>query len=239
MSVKKREIEECSKRNVPYIASIDAERHIIKISRPRCWCWDCPGCAEARKDYWSKRVYTVIDERMKAGEAWHFVTFTSHENCKNYSQTAYILRLNFPKLYKRMLRNWTTLLYIAVPEPHKDERLHVHMLTNAPLRQKWYKDNARSCGFGYQADAVTVATPAKCAFYVVKYLSKSLSNGILHRKRFQRVRASKDFPDIGDDNDFVRLKSEVIGNEEQTRLYIAGHRNNGWIVIASGTGELL
>lgn len=176
---------------------------------------------------------------MKQGEVWSFVTLTSHENCKTYLQTAYILRLNFPKLYKRMLRNSTDLLYIAVPEPHVDERLHVHILTNAPLRKKWYKDNARSCGFGYQADAVTVATAVKCAFYVVKYLSKSLSNNVLMGKSFQRVRASKAFPEIEDNEDFDRLPSEVIGNSEDTRLYIAGKREHGWTVIAIQTGELL
>lgn len=232
-------LEECGKNNVPYIAFIDEKNGVIYVLKPRCWCWNCKACAEARSNYWAKRVYTVINERMKEGERWYFVTITSHENCKNFAQTLYVLRKAFPKLYARMRRKMKSLAYVCVPEPHKDGRLHLHILTNFPMRTEWYKDTARECGFGYQADARELEEAEQCAYYVVKYLSKSLESTQLINKRFQRVRTTSNFPELENDQDFESAKGEVIGQYQSAKKQVNEWKRQGWKVIYSNTGDEL
>jgi len=239
MSKEKKVINQCSKKNVPYLAFRNHETRTITIVKPRCWCWNCPECSEARADYWSKRVHNAVNERMEKGEIWFFVTLTSHEKCVNYTQTAYVLRRSFPKLYNRILRKYSGLMFVSIPEPHQDNRLHVHMLTNAPMTTAWYKKNARECGFGYQAKAVKIEQASRAAFYVVKYLSKSLTNAKLFGKRFQRVRVSKDFPELADDIGFPSLPSEVIGKYDQARVFISINKDNGWRIVIKSSGEEL
>lgn len=229
----------CVKENRIYLSFREPQHKIIYVFRPRCWCWNCAGCAKARANRWAQRMYYVVNKSMSGGQDWYFVTLTSHENCRNFEQTKWVMKKAFPKLYKRMLRKFPDLMYVAIPEPHKDGRLHIHILTNAGMRTRWYKDNARECGFGYEADAKKMDDPRRAAFYAVKYIVKSLTSTQLEGKRFQRVRASKGLPELPEREDFTKNEVEIIGNARDLLRYVMMNEREGWELIDLETGDLL
>jgi hypothetical protein len=130
---------------------------------------------------------------LQAGRKVSFITITPHERLSPAAS-----RLVLPHAWKllqaRMYRASLEVEYLLVPEPHKSGKLHLHgMFIDAPLKRKWWKDNARACGFGYQADLKEVERVGGVAAYIGKYLGKTLQNSNLP-KRFHRVRASRGFP---------------------------------------------
>lgn len=84
-------------------------------------------------------------------------------------------------------------MYLLVTEKHKKGgRIHAHFLTNAQMNERWYKDNARACGLGYEAKVEPIESDGKAAAYVSKYISKSLGGQPLPRK-FRRVRCTQNW----------------------------------------------
>jgi len=134
-------------------------------------------------------------QALEDGRAVSFVTITPHERL-SASTTSLVLPHAWDMLRKRMTRTSPNVDYMLVPEPHKSGKLHLHgLFIDAPLKRKWWKDNARACGFGYQADMKEVERVGGVAAYVGKYIGKTLQNSNLP-KRFHRVRVSSGFPHL-------------------------------------------
>jgi hypothetical protein len=85
--------------------------------------------------------------------------------------------------------------------------LHIHILYDGRITNKWLKENSVACGMGRQTKAVRLREPKASGFYVSKYISKSLSE-TLFPKRFKRVRYSNDFPEF----EFESKESEYTWN---------------------------
>jgi len=80
------------------------------------------------------------------------------------------------------------------------------MIIAADFTKRWLKDNARSCGFGYQCDVSVFDNDDAIKFavwYTTKYLSKSLEI-TQWPKHFRRIRTSRNWPVLPDDSDFER-----------------------------------
>jgi len=144
---------------------------------------------------WGKRVAYAVTVYMDQGEKFYFVTLTSHEKLKSREATEKVFPSAWGKLYDRMKRVHRRLIYVSIPEQHKDGRMHVHMLINHQFTKKWLKDNGRQCGLGYKADISEVENVSAVVAYVIKYLRKHIgkNNWSPH---FRRVRTSRGFPEL-------------------------------------------
>lgn len=162
--------------------------------RPACKQWSCPVCGRLREWYWITTARYGASLFLEQGVALDFITITSHENLNSTGSFA-VLGHAWDNLRRRVKREVETTEYFVVPEPHKDGRWHLHGLVTARLKKKWWKDNARAVGFGFQADAKPVESDAAAANYLTKYLGKSLQNTNLP-KHFRRVRLSKGWPEL-------------------------------------------
>lgn len=86
-------------------------------------------------------------------------------------------------------------MYLLITEEHKNGRLHAHFLSNAQMPTRWYKNNARQCGLGYEAKVEAVETDGKAAAYISKYIAKSLGGQSLP-PHFRRVRCSQNWAEL-------------------------------------------
>lgn len=120
-----------------------------------------------------------------------FVTLTSHEKLTP-ARSIEVFGHAWNSLNRRIARQGKAE-YLLVPEQHKSGKLHIHMLTTAKLRKKWWKDNARSCGLGYQVEVEEISDPGKAAGYTLKYVTKGLESQAWPRS-FRRVRTSRGWP---------------------------------------------
>lgn len=122
-----------------------------------------------------------------------FVTLTSHELVRSLTAGLAVWRKAWPKLSAKMRRRQDGMQYMSVPELTKLSSFHVHMITSSELKTRWYKDNARAAGLGYQAKAVPVLSGLECGGYTTKYLTKAIAlQG--WPKYARRVNTSQNWP---------------------------------------------
>lgn len=165
---------------------------------PRCKQWSCPTCAAINAALWQYRaihgVVTLGSKTGQNGENLDFVTLTPHERLSSAGTLA-VWPKAWPKLRKRILYETGGFQFLAVPEAHKSGKMHMHMIVTAKLRKKWWKDNARQCGLGYQSDVKEVLNAGGVGGYVAKYLSKQLQNSNFP-KGHRHVRTSQGWPKL-------------------------------------------
>ena len=111
--------------------------------------------------------------------------------------------------------------YALLPEQHKDGRLHMHMLIGAAIKKRWLKDNAFASGAGFMADSEPLTSGKRGAYYVSKYVGKSL--GVEQWPvKFRRIRTSQKWPevnfDVGEDEialdwRLVRYRADLAATE--------------------------
>jgi hypothetical protein len=177
-------------------------RRMVYLYRPPCKSWACSYCAKKKKNLYALRIYHGI----LIGNDWHgwdssFVTLTSHERLKTFHQTAIIWPKVWKKFSTRLKREYGKVEYASVPEKHADGRLHVHLVMSRAPIETWVKDNLRASGGGYIADVKPVKDAALCAFYVSKYIGKSLAVSAWPA-RFRRIRFSHNWPEMPRDDAF-------------------------------------
>lgn len=192
-------LSECPNQSTPYLyadVSEDKSRYIIKA---RCKLWKCPYCGKVNAHQHKIRILNGINELRNSGQQFSFVTLTSHENLRSTDACLGVWRKAWKKLRERLRRvhknnQWDDLAFCITTEFHKNGRLHWHMLVNNTLRTRWWKDNARACGLGYQCKSVELDNAIQGANYVTKYLSKSLAEADFPAK-MRRIVYSQTFPD--------------------------------------------
>jgi hypothetical protein len=190
----------------------------LLVTRTRCKQWDCPYCGLVNSNIWRARVVNGID-KLPAGDGWHFVTITSHENAHKYAKTLENLRGGFDRLYHRMRRAAGRKIdYVRIYEHHQSGNLHIHFLANWQTTNRWYKDNSRECGMGYQCRQRPIDSIGLAAWYIAKYLSKSLA-GKPMSPNVRRINTSHGWPALpGDDSGKTwELKASIP--EELLYLY--------------------
>jgi len=162
-----------------------------------CDSWECEECAKKKQSQWVARAILGCQQIRSNGSAVQFVTITSHEKLLNFAATVAVFPHAWSKLYARMKRKKPTLAYLLITEQHKNGRLHAHFLTDVATTSRWMKDNARSCGLGYQAKVELVESDGKAAAYVSKYIGKSLVGQQLP-PHFRRVRCTQNWAALAD-----------------------------------------
>jgi hypothetical protein len=131
---------------------------------------------------------------MDADKELSFVTVTSHEKL-NAKQSVKVLPNSWHKLSMRLRRRVKGLQYVTIPERHKSGRIHVHGIFDSVVGTRWWKDNARECGMGFQAEEDLVYSASGAGFYMGKYLFKQLSDE-RWAKNFRRIRTSLYYPKL-------------------------------------------
>lgn len=183
----------CEMPRRPFLLAVFMRHKAVLFFQPSCKQWKCPACAQSNRKRWALRAhygYTVL-----AADSCplYFATVTSHEKIRTVAESQRVFRDAWPDLRKRMNRAAPGLAWFGIPEHHRDGVLHFHFITDAPLQERWLKDNARGVGFGYMADVELIQSAWRTAGYVLKYLGKDL--GLLNWPKFyRRVRTSRNWP---------------------------------------------
>lgn len=185
---------ECSAPNRPLLKAVNHATRQAILFHPRCKSWRCPACAAKNAQKAILRAVHGSEVLIAEGLRIDFVTVTSHEKLDAEASRA-VLPLAWNKLNRRIKRAAQSALYFAIPEQHQDGRWHLHAMTTARLPKKWWKDNARRCGLGYQSDVQEVKSLGGVAYYVAKYVGKTLQNSNLPTN-FKRLRHSQEWPDL-------------------------------------------
>lgn len=220
----------------PWLVGTHEALHQVVFFQPNCKLWSCPHCAEINRRKWTYRAAHGVQVLIDQGQSVVHITLTSHEKL-DAEQTVRVLPFAWKKLRMRMSRASDVYDYYLVPERHEDSRLHVHMLTSAPLPERWWKDNARQSGMGYQAKEREVVDPVKAGYYVSKYLSKSIAE-TRWKSGFRRVRTSRSWPKLPDIDKPVGWEFLLLDKDLSLADFASHLQNLGYMVsfASSPTG---
>lgn len=184
--------DDCQTPRRPFLRGVNHEQHKAVFFRPRCKMWSCPACAPVNRGLWAVRAYHGAVCLETLTNPINFLTITSHEKLGPVASLA-VLPHAWTLLNHRARRAAPEYQYLLVPEPHADGRVHIHAIENSGLGERWWKDNARECGFGFMAEEEELHSAAGAAYYVTKYISKGLGSAAWP-KGFRRVRTSRRWP---------------------------------------------
>ena len=110
--------------------------------------------------------------------------------------------------------------YVLLPERHKSQKLHCHLLTSAHMDTRWYKDNSAQCGLGYVSEEERLLSVAGAAKYMAKYTTKQAGSD-QWPKSYRRVRTSHHWPKLPDLEHGHEFETEIMPKstkvESQTR----------------------
>lgn len=184
----------CQTPNRPMLKAVNPDTREVLFFRPLCKTRSCSYCRQILAKRWVIRAVEGAKVLSSVG-VLDFLTVTSHEKLDPSGSLA-VLPKAWKNLHRRVERaSGDQPAYYAVPEQHKNGRWHMHAIINVHLSRKWWKDNARSCGLGYQSDVQEVHSLGGVSFYVTKYLTKTLQNSNLP-KGAKVVRTSHNWPPL-------------------------------------------
>jgi hypothetical protein len=167
----------CQTANRPFLVAKCDDRNVALLFRPSCKNWSCPACGQTNKARWTLIAYHGAKALIDADHQVKFVTLTMPGDLTP-SQTLSRWRWSWPRFSARFRRAaGRDRQYVYVHERQARGALHVHMMTNASMDTRWYKDNGRRTGFGFMNNARPVNEPEYAASYAAKYLAKALSDG--------------------------------------------------------------
>jgi hypothetical protein len=217
----------CTTRNRPFLRGANHHEKRAVLFRPRCGLWSCPYCAEINKRRWTARAWHGANIFAENGREIAFLTLTSSPKL-SAAGTQEVFYSAWTKLRKRAQRGEPAGEYMMVPEQHQDGRLHAHAIETFNLGSRWWKDNAAACGLGYIAEEEPARTAAGAAWYISKYLAKTLAV-TQWSPGFRRVRTSIRWPALpemprSEDWVFSLLPPKVAIQAEVERLEKAGYR---------------
>ena len=184
----------CQSQTRPIIVGENRLESKAIVYVPRCKMWSCPSCADLNKSFWAIKIYLGIDEYMRSGvDEWSFTTITMRGYHSTFDKCVSAWPKIWSRLSSRIRYRHRGVKYALLPEQHKNGRLHMHMLIGANVKKRWLKDNAFASGAGFMADSEPLETSKRGAYYVSKYVGKTL--GVLQwPPKFRRIRTSQKWP---------------------------------------------
>lgn len=195
---------ECSTPRRPVLTGYSVEKKCLYVYQPPCKKWSCPECSRRNRAQWSVRISSGVDTYKARGVGgWAHVTMTLHPKLRNRDQCLHVWPSAWSKLSARLRRQYPKIRYCLLPELHGNGRVHVHMIASGGVETRWLKDNAPSCGLGHQHKSEELTDTLGAAFYVTKYLAKSLTIDTWP-KNLRRIRTSQKWPPLVDIPEFDR-----------------------------------
>lgn len=228
-------MKHCPKPNTPTGIGVNAATGQMIVHKFGCKMWNCPYCSEKRKNYLAHKCYFGIELYKSEGiKNWYFGTLTMHRNWRGWASIVNF-QTNWNKFYQRMKRDTEgKLLYALLPEKHKDGSLHVHLISTCQCPTNWWKDKGAECGMGFQNENEYLDDSARAAFYVTKYVGKSI--GITDwPPRFRRVRYSIRWPNPPKNEDWTW----TIAPAELAKHLVLRREEMGYELVNSVTGEII
>lgn len=211
--------------------AVDFAKKTVYFIRPDCKLWSCAPCAARRAQVWRHYAHFGGDALLAQGLELSFVTLTSHEVVRSVTAGVAVWRKAWPKLSARWRRQAPGAQYVYVGEHKQASNFHVHMITSARIETRWYKDNARACGLGYEADVEPILTGIECGGYMTKYLAKAIA--ILHWPPYwRRVNTSRNWPRPDKSEtpyEWTNLGDDVLRVRFSIRMYV----EHGWAIETS------
>lgn len=207
--------------SAPLLLGIDRTAKKAVFIQANCKMWSCATCGARKARQWVARTILGIQHY---GGQWFFTTLTAHRFRRGQKKSLHDLRQAWSRLYHRLKRKYGKFHYIKIFEHHKDKTLHLHLLLdlNMPTKitrrkstktGKWYdhhtcrvlKDMCAEVGIGFMADYQPIANEGLAAWYVTKYLVKSIGSTDFP-KGLRRIQPNHNFPKLPDlkgDNDLT------------------------------------
>ena len=230
-------MKQCPNPKAPLMFGYDDNRRLIRVIKLGCKQWDCPYCAEHRKNYYVRKCFYGVEQYKAEGfPEWYFGTITAHRNWRGFHASLKNHQANWRKFYKRMKRAAPDLRYYIMPEKHEDESVHVHLVSTCMTDSRWWKDHGAASGLGFINENERVYSSAKAAMYPSKYISKSM--GVEDwPKRFRRVRFSIRWPEppVPEPDGFEWAQPQSI---EDMRTTIKSYERRGYMFFDDETGVL-
>lgn len=227
-------MQHCPKKNTPMAIGVSADGRFATATKLGCKMWDCPYCSIRRKGFLVIKTYQGIEHyKANGSEHWYFGTLTMHKNWRGWASIVNFQK-NWNKFYQRLKRATDeTLYYVLLPETHRDGSLHVHLISTCPQSKDWWKDNGAACGMGFKNDNQPLHSTSKAAWYVTKYVQKSLGRADWPL-RFRRVRFSRFWPEPQSDASW----QWYVIHPMAARAAIFSERDKGREIINAITGQI-
>jgi hypothetical protein len=216
----------CKNPKAPILFGSDEKEKKSLVVRAACKSWNCEPCGARKTRYWIARA---LNGTRILGGNWYFATITPHPDWKKKGASLQNIRKNWDKLRKRIKRKSEAFDYLKVFEHFEDGEYHLHLITNAVLPYtipgqdedgndifycKWLKDASNDSGLGYIADYQLIRSPAGTAYYVAKYVCKSIgAGGKVWEKGLRRIEASHKFPKLPDLHEAGDLEWSYVKSE--------------------------
>lgn len=201
----------CKNPKAPILFGLDNEGKKAIVIRSACKLWSCEACGSRKAKKWIAKVINGIN---KMGGQWYFCTLTARRDRRTPEKSLKDLRAGWFKLRKRIERKFGKFLYVRIIEQHKDGCYHFHLIMNAPIPTKlipatdkkkehyyckYLKDTSVACGLGFMADYQPLRSAGGAAYYVAKYLTKSIGkNSQGWAKNVHRIRTSNNWTPLPD-----------------------------------------
>jgi len=181
-------------KNAGLIVAFDHSSHRCLVAEATCDSFMCEECARRMLDHWKLRAQIGSRKILSDGGKLDFVTLTSHEKLKSFDATARVWTHVWSMSYDAIKRKNPNFAYLAIPERHRDGRLHLHAIWNADVSTRWLKDNIRKRGGGYKCEAQSVYSMYDIVRYVTKYVTKQFNLEV--PPHFRRIRVSQNWPEV-------------------------------------------
>jgi len=220
---------ECSAPNRPLLKAVSIDQKTVVFFHPRCKQWSCPACGQKNAYKAVLRAFQGSEGFRDGGAPLHFLTVTSHEKLSAAASLA-VLPKAWNKLNVRIKRAAAAPEYFAIPEQHKNGRWHLHAIITANLPRKWWKNNARECGLGYQSDVREVKQLGGVPYYIAKYVTKALENAALP-KGFRRIRTSSGWPKLESPQPLEGWEFLIVPRENSLQSEVERYQKTGNTVV--------
>ena len=226
---------ECTAPGRPWLEGVDVQRETVFFYQPNCGSWSCPYCAGANTRRWSWLIALGAERLQSSGAELSFTTLTSHERL-TAAGSIRVFPAAWKKLSARARRREKGGQYVLIPEKHESGVLHAHMLDTFGLSRRWWKDNARECGFGFMAESEFANTAGGAARYASKYLSKQW--GIPWPRGFRRIRTSRGYPRPEDDSSECGVSWSKVASETDVLRLAERWEREGYAVRIVSSSDL-
>ncbi|MEE9580992.1 MAG: hypothetical protein V3V74_06740 [Nitrosomonadaceae bacterium] len=176
--------------------------------QPPCRMWSCGYCARVQQLVWREKIRQGIDFYIQSGlELWSFVTITMSRKVRGFRYSVTMWPKCWARLSSRIRRAWPGIRYVLLPEQHQDGTLHTHAIMSAKISNTWMSKTAHKCGLGYMSQSKPMRSSTGGAFYVSKYIGKSLmvEDWPPH---FRRIRTSQKWPELANQDDYETIDAE-------------------------------
>jgi len=227
----------CTRTKSPLVEGWNDEHKQAIVWQPPCNQWDCPECSIILRAKAAIRGYLGANQILDADRPVYFVTVTSHEKLTP-GQSWWVLPRAWNKLRTRAQRESPGGLYYAVPEHHKSGKAHLHFVTDWAMSRRWWKDNARSCGLGYQADTEIARSAPGAGAYVLKYLIKQL-DGATWKPGKRRIMCSQAWPDVPTPIGALGWKFQIVPYDQSVMFTMEFWKQSGFDVRLLDRGQRL